>query len=63
MQFQTINQAAKTIGLPHTCLRSMQAAGKLPGFFAGSRYYVNVDLLREKLETESRNNASMAAGA
>ena len=54
MQFLTINQTAKAIGLPHTCLRAMQAQGKLPGFYAGSRWYVNVDMLREQLEKDSR---------
>ena len=54
MRFLTINQTAKEIGLPHTCLRAMQAQGKLPGFYAGSRWYVNVDMLREQLENDSR---------
>lgn len=60
MQFLTINQAAKVIGLPDTCLRSMKAEGRLPGFYAGTRYYVNLDVLREMLETTSR--ASMVEG-
>ena len=54
MQFLTINQAAKAIGLPHSRLRAMLAAHALPGFYAGTRYYVNLDLLREKLEEDSR---------
>ena len=54
MQFLTINQAAKAVGLPHTVLRSMLTAHALPGFYAGTRYYVNVDLLRAKLEEDSR---------
>ncbi len=54
MQFMTINAAAREIGLPHTCLRAMQAQGKLPGFYAGTRYYVNLDMLREQLENDSR---------
>ena len=63
MRFLTINQTAREIGLPHTCLRSMLAGGQLPGFYAGTRYYVNVDVLREKLDTECRSNASMRPGA
>ena len=54
MQFLTINQTAKAIGLPHTCLRAMQAQGKLPGFACGNRWYVNLDRLREQLEKDSR---------
>lgn len=63
MHFLTINQAAREIGLPHTCLRSMLADGRLPGFYAGTRYYVNIDVLREKLDAECRTNASMRAGS
>lgn len=54
MCFKTINQTAKAVGLPHTCLRSMLATGKLPGFYSGTRFYVNVDLFREMLEEDSR---------
>ena len=63
MQFLTINQTAREVGLPHTCLRSMLAVGQLPGFYAGTRYYVNVDVLREKLDAECRDNANMRPGA
>ena len=63
VHFLTINQTAREIGLPHTCLRTMLAEGQLPGFYAGTRYYVNVDVLREKLDTECRTNASMRAGS
>ena len=57
MQFMTINCAAKEIGLPHSFLRSMLADHRLPGFYSGSRYIVNVDMLREQLEAECRANA------
>lgn len=55
--YKTINQAAKAIGLPHTCLRAMLAQGNLPGFYVGSRYYVNFDMLKEDLEMESRSRS------
>lgn len=58
LQFMTINQTAKAVGLPHTCLRSMLATGNLPGFYSGTRFYVNVDLFREKLEQDSRSTMS-----
>lgn len=54
MQFLTINQTAKVVGLPHSCLRSMLAAGNLPGFYSGTRFYVNVEMLKDKLERESQ---------
>ena len=54
MNFLTINQAAKDIGLPHSRLRAMLSEHRLPGFYAGTRYYVNIDLLREQLESASR---------
>ena len=58
MRFMTINQTAQAVGLPHTCLRSMLATGNLPGFYAGTRFYVNVDQFREKLEQDSRSAMS-----
>ena len=56
MQFLTINSAAREIGLPHSRLRVMQSEGRLPGFYAGTRYYVNVDQLRAQLEEASRSS-------
>ena len=61
-RFLTINQTAKAIGLPHTCLRAMQAQGKLPGFYSGTRFYVNVDMFRAKLEEESRASMCQTEG-
>lgn len=63
MQFLTINQTAKAIGLPHTCIRAMVANNSAPGFYAGSRFYVDVDMLREQLEAECRANAGMGGEA
>lgn len=47
--FQTINQAADALGIPRHLLRRAQKLGKVPGFYAGSRFYVNVNLLYDKL--------------
>ena len=58
MQFLTINETPKEIPITRSCLRAMQAQGRLPGFYAGSRFYVNVDMLREQLEAECRANAA-----
>ena len=54
-RFMTINQTAKAVGLPHTCLRNMLANNSLPGFYNGTRYYVNVEMLKEKLENDCRS--------
>lgn len=57
MAYLTIRRAAAEVGLPHTLLRKMLSEHRLPGFYAGTRYYVNVDLLREKLEQDSKASA------
>ena len=54
MCFKTINPAAKEVGIPPFTLRSMVKRGACPGFYSGNRFLVNVDLLREQLERESR---------
>ena len=56
MQFLTINSAARETGLPHSRLRVMQSQGRLPGFYAGSRYYVNMDQFRAQLDDASRHS-------
>ena len=61
-QFQTIRQAAKSTGLPEYFLRMRCKQNRLPGFYASSRFYVNVPLLLEQIDTESRA-AGNAAGA
>lgn len=48
--FQTINQAADALGIPRHWLRRAQKLGKVPGFYSGSRFYVNVSMLEEKLQ-------------
>lgn len=61
MCFLSINPAAKELGIPPFTLRSMVKQGSCYGFYSGNRFLVNVDLMREKLEQESRaavtNNA------
>ena len=53
--YQTINQAADALGIPRHWLRRAQKLGRVPGFYAGTRFYVNVQMLQEKLvhDTES----------
>ena len=57
MKFKTIRQTAATGILPEHRLRIMQKNAELPGIYAGNRFLVNVDALREQLDAESRKNA------
>lgn len=52
--FLTIRQAASLGILSEHRLRIMVAEGKCPGIYSGSRFLVNVDMLNEVLEAESR---------
>ena len=61
MEILTINAPAKKYGLPQFMLRGMQKRGELPGFYSASRFYVNVPMLLEKLDSDSK--ASMTTGA
>ena len=49
-QYATIRQAAQIVGVPHSRIREWLRAGDVPGFYSGSRFYVNVERFREKLE-------------
>ena len=48
--FCSIREAARIVGVSHDRLRAWQKAGELPGFYSGSRYYVNFPRFLEKLE-------------
>lgn len=52
-KFMTIRQTARSGILSESALRRRLACGQLPGFYAGSRYYVHVGQLLEMLEKES----------
>ena len=60
--FQTIRQTARGTGLPEGMLRARLKRNKLPGFYAESRYYINVPLLMEMLDAESRASVAMDGG-
>ena len=49
-KFLTIRQAAKCGPLPEHRLRVMKAEGRLPGFAAGTRWYVDYNKLLEMLD-------------
>ena len=55
MKFLTINQTADFLNLPRFAVRKMAQKNLLPGFYSGTRFYVNVDMFVKKLteDTES----------
>ena len=52
--FRTIREVARTGLLAEYHLRTMYHQGRLPGIQTGRKFLVNVDLLQEQLERESR---------
>ncbi len=60
--YQTIRQTAHETGLPEWMLRTRLKRNKLPGFYAESRYYINVPLLMEMLDAESRASVTTDGG-
>ena len=50
MLFLTVSQTAKSEHITAYKLRSMIHRGECPGFYSGSRFYVNVDRLRAILD-------------
>lgn len=52
MEFLTINKAAASLGLPDKSLRKLLELHKLPGFYVGTRFYVNMEMLRERINDE-----------
>ena len=64
METATINQYAKRPDRLFTAfrLRQLLKEGRLPGFYAGSRYYLRVDLLPALLdELTSATSATVQA--
>lgn len=57
--YMTIRETASETGLAAGTLHTLLKRNKLPGFYSGSRYYINVPLLMEMLDAESRLNASI----
>lgn len=48
--FLTIREAARALGISHDRIRAWQKEGLVPGFFSGSRFYVNFPRFKAKLE-------------
>lgn len=40
-EFCTINETARRTGIPASRIRSMVKRGEIPGFFSGSRFYID----------------------
>lgn len=53
-RFPTIRQTAARGPLSEHYLRLLQKQGRLPGFFVGSHYRVNYDMLLEELKEMSK---------
>ena len=57
MRFLTIPQEAALHIVPEFRLRQMLKQGRLPGYYAGNRFYVHHDRLVAQLEAECMQNA------
>lgn len=57
-KFMTIRQTAAAGYDTEFHLRLLQKQGKLPGFFSGRTFKVNVPMLAEQLDQESMEQAS-----
>lgn len=49
-EYLTIREAARLLHISHDRIRAWQKEGLVPGFFSGSRFYVNFPRFKEKLE-------------
>ena len=60
MKYLTVRQAAKLDNVPSEhFLRSLIKAQQCPGVYIGTRFYVDVDKLSEKLGKMSEENAEV----
>ena len=58
--FLTIREVANSGILNENALRAMARQKRLPGFYAGNRYYVDVAMLKEQLTSECKRNSANA---
>lgn len=63
-KFMTIRQAAKESDCPISegTLRAMVKRQEVPGFYAGSRFWIDFDALLKNLSERSLANVNPAAG-
>lgn len=50
MNFKTIKQTAREFGYSEWMLRQMLKEEKLPGFYRGNRFYINIDMLKAYID-------------
>lgn len=50
MTLLTIRQFSKQENVPETALRRLVKTGQAPGFYAGSRFYINAERMRDMLD-------------
>ena len=61
MRYETINKLAKDPDFPNEkALRAMVKSGVCPGFYKGTRFYVDTVLLREHLDRSTSGNSREA---
>ncbi len=58
--FQSIREFSRRGIKSESAIRADLKAGRVPGFYAGSRFVVNSALYLEAIENECRNNAAAA---
>lgn len=64
MRYQTIRSVAKDPSFPNEArIRGLVKAGTCPGFYQGSRFYVDTVLLREQLDRSTSGNCREASNA
>lgn len=54
--YMTIRQTAKRTGIAESFLRSAVKNKKIPGFYSGNKFLVNVPRMLEVLENQSTQN-------
>ena len=55
VKLMTVRSVAKEFGLSENMLRTWIKKGECPGFYAGNRFMINVDLLEDKMQEDSDN--------
>jgi len=61
MRYQTIRSVARDPLFPNeTTLRAMVKSGTCPGYYQGTRFYVDTVLLREHLDRSTSGNSRRA---
>ncbi len=63
-RYETIKKASCIPGMPkESAIRRLVKQKRCPGWYSGSRFYVNVDMLLEQLDRQSREAVADQEGA